>query len=74
MIVVGHVLQSDEQEVAYELAYLVLMNTLRGYDLSNLQDLGISYLLDLLSRYEEGIHKGIEYLRFNQLVHANCSK
>ena len=73
MIVVGHVLQSDEQEVAYELAYLVLMNTLRGYYLSNLQDLRVSYLLDLLSRNEEGIHKGIEYLGFNQLVNAHCS-
>ena len=49
VIVVGHVLQSDEQQVADELADLVLMNTLSGYDFSDLQDLRVSYLLDLLS-------------------------
>lgn len=74
MVVVGHVLQSDEQQVADELAYLVLMNALSGNDFSDLQDLRVSYLLDLLSRDEEGIHKGIEYLSFNQLVHTHCSK
>jgi hypothetical protein len=56
MVVVGHVLQSDEQQVADELADLVLMNTLRGYDFSDLQNLRVRYLLDLLSRNEEGIH------------------
>lgn len=74
MIVVGHILQSDEQQVADELADLVLMNALSGNDFSDLQDLRVSYLLDLLSRDEEGIYKGIENLRFNQLVHAHCSK
>lgn len=74
MIVVGHILQSDEQQVADELADLVLMNALSGNDFSDLQDLRVSYLLDLLSRDEEGIYKGIENLRFNQLIHAHCSK
>jgi len=74
VIVVGHILQSDEQQVADELADLVLMNALSGNDFSDLQDLRVSYLLDLLSRDEEGIYKGIENLRFNQLVHAHCSK
>ena len=73
MIVVGHILQSDEQQVADELADLVLMNALSGNDFSDLQDLRVSYLHDLLSRDEEGIYKGIENLRFNQLVHAHCS-
>jgi hypothetical protein len=50
------------------------MNALSGNDFSDLQDLRVSYLLDLLSRNEEGIHKGIENLRFNQLVHTHCSK
>lgn len=74
MVVVGHILQSDEQQIADELADLVLMNALSGNDFSDLQDLRVSYLLDLLSRNEEGIHKGIENLRFNQLVHTHCSK
>jgi hypothetical protein len=74
VIVVGHILQSDEQQVADELADLVLMNALSGNDFSDLQDLRVSYLLDLLSRDEEGIYKGIENLRFNKLVHAHCSK
>jgi hypothetical protein len=74
VIVVGHILQSDEQQVADELADLVLMNALSGNDFSDLQDLRVSYLLDLLSRDEEGIYKGIENLRFNQLIHAHCSK
>ena len=49
VVVICHILQSDEKEVADKLAYLVLMDTLGGDDFRDLKDLRICDLFDLFS-------------------------
>lgn len=71
MMIIGNALKGQEEQVANEPTDITRVHWLGSNNFSDLKNLRVGYLFDLLCWYQEGLNKGIEDLSFNELVDTN---